>query len=172
VKACIKVLRSVHYIGELTAKEVFVLLSFPFLRAANTGQHVPMDPGARAGLAVLLHGYGRSGDDAPKLTSVDPGRPNVSGGEALAVLQAVTASFDWALKRVQGLELACDEYRMSAPQRNDELRNKRVARERLLDMADVEVMACLYMNYLKLKMRCPLAEIPVTPRGWVRRVTS
>lgn len=186
-----KVLRSVHFIGELTAKEVYVLLHYACPAVADTTKYCPIGNGARSGAELVLFGA-RPRQAAPnkrKQVSLpaDGGalglspafgsaheehlQTNLTGGEALAALKTITDSHDWALERVPGLKASCVEYQRSAPHKNDKLRNCRVAREQLLDMADVEVMLCFYQNYIKLKRRFGSGQIPElsTPRGWVRR---
>ena len=193
-----KVLRSVHFIGELTAKEVYVLLHYACPAVADTSRHCPTGAGARSGAELVLFGVPAIiappakkqkrcslPEDGAAALDLSPARKHahsghlhtnssssgVTGGEALAALMAIANTCDWAMERVPGLKAACLEYQRSAPHRADKLRNCRVAREKLLDMADVEVMLCYYKNYVKLKRRFGSGVIPEqsTPRGWMRR---
>jgi hypothetical protein len=77
----------------------------------------------------------------------------------------------WALENMPRLAEACRDYRSSAPHRFDPVRNHKLQRDLLFDLADVEVMLCYYKNYVKLRQRFGDGAIPlgVCPRGWERR---
>lgn len=89
----------------------------------------------------------------------------------LRATRIVTDSLAWALEDVPALAHACERYRLNAPHRHDPLRNGRVARKHLLDLADVEVMLCYFKNYQKLRKRFGDGPLPsnACPSGWTRR---
>jgi len=183
-------LRSVHFIGELTAKELYVHLHYARPEVADTMLHCPVGGGARAGAELVLFGDLEGGQArAPKRKQeslleapADPPAslqerscPSNSSGPAAAqavkALKEIAGFVGWAQEHVPCLKDACCEYRRSAGHRNDPLRNCRLVRRQLLDIADVEVMLCYYKNYAKLKGRFGEGPIPntATPRGWMRR---
>jgi len=182
-------LRSIYFVGELTAKELFVLLSYARPRVADTTRHIAVGPGARDGAFIVLggddapavqgrgnapqaegpeaapaHGRGRGRNQAPKPFGG-------AGGEGLEAMRRILSLQPWALENIPHLAEACRDYRASAPHRLDPLRNCRITRDHLFDFADVEVMLCYYKNYNKLCQRFGSAAIPtsVCPRGWERR---
>jgi len=156
-----RVLRSTIFIGELTAKELFVHLFYARPHAADTTKHIPLGGGARCGARLVLRGEGQMSEARGAAAEL---------ADAAAV-RRIAECRDWALAHVPGLLDACQEYQQLAPHREDPLRNQRVAREQLLDLADVEVMLCYYKNYRKLQQRFGGGPVPanVCPRGWARR---
>lgn len=247
-----RVLREVHFIGELTAKEIFVLLYYARPQVADTTRHVPVGPGARAGARLVLgaaayldpaapaapaqptvlaapaaaapaavaaegrgDGWpapapGSMGQASPpaasppsaasrrapsagplrgrrcSLATPQRKRRKLVGGinssvgaasigvrEGNEAVKVITRSRDWALQHVPGLAAACESYKRNAPHRHDPSRNCRVAREHLIDHADVEVMLCYYQNYHKMRVRSGVSCVPAAggPRGWMRRTS-
>jgi len=152
-----RTLQSVFCVGELTAKEVFISLYYARPRVADTTRHVPVGDGARLGARRVLYGE----------TSK---RPSAASGRDCPVA-AVARTRDWALQSLPLLREACCDYQRDAPHRYDRVRNARVARQELLDLADVEVMLCYYGNYSKMRARYGGAAPPLStcPRGWTRR---
>ena len=153
-----KELRKVHYVGVLTAKELHVHLSYGHPGVADTTQYVPVGEGAMAGANFVLRGGASAWGKA-------------TASEQQGALKAIRACRDEALLKIQGFQDACSTYQAAAPHRADPHRNCRVARDHLLDLADIEVMLCFYKNYRKLMES--VGDAPVPPnagiRGWVRR---
>mmetsp|Transcript_101494 Transcript_101494/g.316470 ORF Transcript_101494/g.316470 Transcript_101494/m.316470 type:complete len:241 (-) Transcript_101494:62-784(-) len=181
------VLRKTFYIGELTAKELFVHLSYARPKCADTTRHVPIGEGARCGARLIFEGEAAVAAAAAAQRERGPpgsvGRPRKSSasGQAcdraqrekdLEAVRQVAASHDEHLRHVPALREACREYQETATHRDDPLRNCRVAREHLLDLADVEVMLCFYKNYCKMRARWGNNPVPpyICPRGWTRRM--
>uniref|UniRef100_A0A7S4RVF0 Uncharacterized protein n=1 Tax=Alexandrium monilatum TaxID=311494 RepID=A0A7S4RVF0_9DINO len=174
-----RVLRSTYYIGELTAKELFVHLHYAGPTCADTTRHVPIGDGARCGARLIVAGEAereplrqalRRGRGQPLLSA--PGRPAPRARrEDLEAVHLVSASRDDHMRCLPELEAACRHYQETAPHRHDRFRNCRINRPHLLDLADVEVMLCFYKNYCKLRARWGDGPVPpgICPRGWTRR---
>ena len=153
---------------------------------ADTTQHVPVGLGACAGARLVLgcpaapgaargqgaaRGSGQGGRTAAKVRAPAIREPVGWGVEAT---RRVAATLDWALGHVSGLDAACKAYCLAAPHIHDPLRNSRVARKNLLDLADIEVMLCFFKNYRKLRERFGDGPLPpnACPHGWIRRAPS
>lgn len=181
-------MRSTFFIGELTAKEVFVHLYYARPLVADTTRHVPVGGGARSGARLVWLGEtgetslsslrgaaegcaGRGRGTARDGGAWRRGSAPSRASEDAAFVVAIAQTLEWALERLPILRAACREYQSTAPHRHEPPRNMRVAREHLLDIADVEVMLCYYQNYRKLKARYSDRPPPtsVCPRGWTRR---
>jgi len=156
-----RMLRSVFFVGELTAKEAFINLFYARPWVADTAQHVPVGDGARRGARLVLYG-----EQTTRLQSA-------SAASAIdCPVIKIARTLDWALQQDSTLlRAACCNYQSDAPHRHEPVRNRRVARKELLDLADVEVMLCYYVNYSKMRARFGGAAPPlsVCPRGWTRR---
>eukprot|EP00927_Polykrikos_kofoidii_P001451 TRINITY_DN10545_c0_g2_i1.p1 TRINITY_DN10545_c0_g2~~TRINITY_DN10545_c0_g2_i1.p1 ORF type:complete len:527 (-),score=86.31 TRINITY_DN10545_c0_g2_i1:214-1794(-) len=209
-----QVLRQVRHVGELTAKELFVLLHYARPRVADTRLHVPVGPGARAGAQVVLQSFSGcsgsvpngvaavvAGEAFPAVGAMLPNevstpsapmdgarvvsrrssavrprkRPQCTVKEGNDAVHTIAQTRDWALRHVPGLAAACERYKQVAAHRDDPARNCRVARDHLLDLADVEVMLCYYHNYNKMKVRIGVSSSVASaaaPRGWMRRAPT
>lgn len=172
-----RIMTSVHYIGELTAKELYVLLSYAQTSSADTTRHCPVGGGARAGAELVLFGDGGVpvGSPTPRRSnnsSEKKQEPRLKQGQALEAIRAISSLKEWAAQYIPNLKMACREYQSTAEHRHDQFRNCRVRRPelQLFDLADVEVMLCYYKNYSKLKARFGSSPIPASccPRGWTR----
>jgi len=154
-----RMLQSVYFVGELTAKEAFVYLYYARPQVADTTRHVPVGDGARLGARLVMSGEHNRLHRASAVSGTD------------CPVAAVARTRDWALRSLTLLREACWDYQRAAPHRCDPVRNARVARQELLDLADVEVMLCYYGNYSKMRARFGGAAPPLSicPRGWTRR---
>jgi len=157
-----RTLRSVFFVGELTAKEAFINLYYARPQVADTRRHVPVGDGARRGACLVLYG-----ESTTRLHTAS------AASRTDCPVAAVGRTRDWALQHLPLLREACCNYQSTAPHRHEPVRNARIAREELLDLADVEVMLCYYVNYSKIRARFGNAAPPlsVCPRGWTRRRT-
>mmetsp|Transcript_50407 Transcript_50407/g.133938 ORF Transcript_50407/g.133938 Transcript_50407/m.133938 type:complete len:731 (-) Transcript_50407:310-2502(-) len=190
-----QVLRRVGCIGVLTAKEIFVHLSYACPRVADTTRHVPVGGGALAGAALVLsYRPGLRGSDEVRCGARQAGGALRGGGQVPGqgprslrtsepkqmrsdvwgrrATLAIADLLNWAMANVPNLAGACRHYQRSAKHRLDPVRNQRVRRDQLLDIADVEVMLCFFKNYCKLKQRCGQGPPATCPRGWTRRCVS
>jgi len=171
-------LRSIFYVGELTAKELFVLLSYARPSVADTVRHTPVGPGARDGAMMVLRGEAEKCSEKNTCPIVAPNRGKVGGGarrassDSLEATRLICDLQEWALRHIPRLAKACEDYRATAPHRDDPLRNGRIKRPYLFDLADIEVMLCYYKNYVKMRRRFGRGDIPpgASVRGWERRL--
>lgn len=164
-------LRSIHFVGELTAKEIFVHLAYVKPQVADTTRHIAVGPGAREGALIVLRNVEAVDQQSQAQTLAANNTDAWRKSDDLESMRRILALQPWALHNVPRLSEACREYRANAPHRLDPLCNYRLQREYLFDLADVEVMLCYFKNYHKIHEKHRDRQLPpkLCPRGWERR---